>query len=151
MADHVPLSAENLRIACGVVLLREDGAALLQHRDNLPGLSAPDHWVFPGGGIHEGETEAECARRECREETGYDCAQLQCLSRFPFTCPDTGRRFSLSFWWSTYDGVTPVACFEGQEVRFVSRDAAPELLIPDYLLRVWDLALVEAKKTLPAA
>jgi 8-oxo-dGTP pyrophosphatase MutT (NUDIX family) len=34
---------------CGVVLLREDGAALLQHRDDIPGIADPGLWVFPGG------------------------------------------------------------------------------------------------------
>ena len=140
---------ETLPVACGVILLRADGAALLQHRDNRPGLSAPDHWVFPGGGQHDGETDADCARRECREETGYDCTVLGHVCDFPFTCPDIGRRFWLSFWWSRYDGVSPVACFEGQEVRFVPRAEAARLLIPDYLPRVWDLALAAAKKALP--
>ncbi len=30
-----------------------------------------DSWVFPAGGIDEGETPAEAARRECLEESGY--------------------------------------------------------------------------------
>ena len=34
---------------CGVVLLREDGAALLQLRDDRPDIQDPGIWVFPGG------------------------------------------------------------------------------------------------------
>lgn len=30
-----------------------------------------DSWVFPAGGVDEGETPAEAAARECLEESGY--------------------------------------------------------------------------------
>lgn len=34
----------------------------------------PSTWCFPGGGLEPGESPAECAAREMREETGYDAA-----------------------------------------------------------------------------
>lgn len=137
--------------AAGIVLLRADGAALLQLRDDKPGLSAPGHWVFPGGGCHAQETFADCARREFHEETGYLCAELHPLTEFAYTCPDVARVFSLSFWACRYDGVSPVHCYEGQEVRWVARAEAPGLRIPGYLPGVWDLALAALgpKKALP--
>lgn len=33
-------------------------------------------WRIPAGGAEDGETLAECARREMREEVGYDCEEL---------------------------------------------------------------------------
>ena len=135
--------------AAGVVLLRADGAVLLQLRDDQPGLSAPANWVFPGGGCDDGESCADCARREFHEETGYRCAELYQLTEFAYDCPDVQRSFWLSFWWSPYDGVRAVHCFEGQEVRFVPRPEALRLRIPGYLPGVWDLALAAAKKALP--
>jgi 8-oxo-dGTP pyrophosphatase MutT (NUDIX family) len=147
-----PRDSSRARTA-GVVLLRSDGAALLQLRDDKPGLSAPGHWVFPGGGCECDESFADCARREFHEETGYACAALHPLTEFAYECPDVARSFWLSFWWCRYDGVSPVHCFEGQEVRFVPRSEAASLRIPDYLPGVWDLALAAAgvKNALPPA
>ncbi len=125
----------------GVVLLRGDGAVLLQHRDDKPGLSARGLWVFPGGHCEPDETCQACARREFLEETGYDCQALEPLIEFDYLSADTGREFHLSFWWAAYDGTSPVYCYEGQEVRFVLRTEAERLGMPDYLTGVWDLAL----------
>ncbi|MBM3875786.1 MAG: NUDIX hydrolase [Verrucomicrobia bacterium] len=142
-----PPAVARARIS-GVVLLREDGASLLQHRDDKPGLSAAGQWVFPGGHCEPGETCRDCARREFLEETGYNCEALELLTEFDYLSPDTGREFRLSFWWASYDGVRPVHCFEGQEVRFMTRAEAPRHPMPDYVTRVWDLAL-DQKKTSP--
>ena len=39
-------------------------------RDDLPGLAWRGFWDLPGGGREGGETPADCARRETREELG---------------------------------------------------------------------------------
>lgn len=39
-------------------------------RVSLPWLDGPT-WTMPGGGIEDGESAAECTRREIQEETGY--------------------------------------------------------------------------------
>ena len=36
--------------------MRNDGAALLQHRDDISTISDPGPWVFPGGHLKWGET-----------------------------------------------------------------------------------------------
>ncbi len=133
------------RIA-GVVLLREDGAALLQHRDDKPGLPAAGLWVFPGGHCEPGESCGDGALRELLEETGYACAHAEMLIEFEYLSPDSGRIFCMSFWQADYDGVSPVQCFEGQEVAFIPRDEAGRLPAPDYLLDVWDRALTAREK-----
>jgi 8-oxo-dGTP pyrophosphatase MutT (NUDIX family) len=130
----------------GVLLFRDDGACLLQLRDDKPNLSAAGQWVFPGGHCDAGESDGACARRELREETGYDCAELSLVTEFDYVSPDTGRKYWLSFWQARYDGVSPVYCWEGQEMRFIPRSEIAGKPTPDYLIGVWDLALAQLKE-----
>lgn len=138
-------AAETIPRIGGVVLLRADGAALLQWRDHKPTITAAGLWVFPGGHCEDGESCRDCARREFREETGYDCPALRPLTEFNFVAPEHGRTYRLSFWQARYDGFSPVFCFEGQAMRFVSRSAMADKPTPDYMLPVWDLALTRAR------
>lgn len=133
----------SLRVG-GVVLLREDGAALMQLRDNKPNLNAAGQWVFPGGHCEEQEGCCDCARREFLEETGYDCAELKLVTEFGYTSPEAGQKYWFSFWWSRYDGYTPVYCYEGQEVRFIRPDEIAVGLMPEFIVPVWELALQAA-------
>ncbi|WP_179855106.1 NUDIX domain-containing protein [Paractinoplanes atraurantiacus] len=55
-----------LRPCCGVVVQDERGRVLLMRR------SGEGTWGLPGGGVEAGETWEQAARRECREETGWD-------------------------------------------------------------------------------
>jgi 8-oxo-dGTP diphosphatase len=56
-----------MKVRIVVVLLR--GAEILLMRHRWLGLS---YWVLPGGAVKDGETVADCARREMREETGLE-------------------------------------------------------------------------------
>src|SRR6266511_2189574 len=112
-----PGSLRPARIVAGVVLLRSDEAALLQLRDNKPGLNAAGQWGFPGGHCDAGETLEAGARR------------------------DFQSMYELSLFWCAYDGRQPVRCFEGQAVEFIPREKAAGLSMPDYVWRVWDIAL----------
>ncbi len=129
------------RRVAGVVLLRGDHSALLQLRDDKPGLNAAGLWVFPGGHCEEGESFEAAARREFREETGYDGAELQWVTTFYHPSDDGTVTFEIGFFAGRYDGVQPVHCFEGQKVEFIARDAAARLPMPEYVPRVWDRAI----------
>jgi 8-oxo-dGTP pyrophosphatase MutT (NUDIX family) len=120
-----------------VILLRSDGAALLQHRDNKPGLARAGMWVFPGGHGDPSESPEHCARREMEEETGYRCQDLTHLRTMRDQI-DENRVQELSLFLSLYDGKQPYECREGQELRFVTRIAAENLPMPKILLEVWD-------------
>lgn len=126
----------------GVVLLRADGAALLQLREEKPGLPDAGNWVFPGGHCDSGEAIAACARREFLEETTYRCERLQPLT--DFNSNGDGRRRHFSFFWEWFDATQELQCCEGVALQFVSRDKCPANT-PDYLPRVWDLALAAAQ------
>ena len=56
-----------MRIRAGVVLIEDGKVALIErHRAGL------DYFVFPGGGVDEGETSEQAAVREAMEELGVE-------------------------------------------------------------------------------
>ena len=124
-----------------VFVLRDDGAALLQHRDDKPGLRHVGKWVPPGGHLDSGESREECARRELREETAYDARVLHWLSSFLDTHDADWPPYELTIFWTRYDGVQPVRCLEGQALEFIRREDAVRYDIPAYLVREWDAAI----------
>jgi 8-oxo-dGTP pyrophosphatase MutT (NUDIX family) len=138
-----------LRQIAVVFLLRPDGAAVMQHRDDKAGLRHAGMWAPPGGHREPGETIEACARRELREETGYDCAELFRLDTVRDDPGDGGRPDDLHVFWARYDGVQPVRCFEGQAMEFIERARAPGYPIPRFLFEIWDRA-VRASSEVPA-
>ena len=56
-----------MRVRAGIVLLKDNQVALIErHRAGL------DYFVFPGGGVDEGETPEQAAIRETMEELGIE-------------------------------------------------------------------------------
>jgi len=61
-----------MRTRAGIVLIEDDKVALIErHRAGL------DYFVFPGGGVDEGETPEQAAVREAMEELGVEVAIKQ--------------------------------------------------------------------------
>ena len=142
MLDH-PIHSGHARVG-GIALLRADGAALLQHRDDKPGLPHAGLWVFPGGHCEPGESIEACAQREFFEETGYRCGALNELHTIRDLSVEGFPPVQLTVFWSRYDGVQPVHCFEGQALSFIERSEAHRHPMPDYLLHLWDMARSKA-------
>ncbi len=68
-----------MRIRAGIVLIEEDKVALIErHRAGL------DYFVFPGGGVDEGETPEQAAIRETMEELGLEVVIKQKLAEIHF-------------------------------------------------------------------
>src|SRR5512134_3205450 len=56
-----------MRTRAGIVLIQEDKVALIErHRAGM------DYFVFPGGGVDEGESLEQAAVREAMEELGIE-------------------------------------------------------------------------------
>jgi 8-oxo-dGTP diphosphatase len=136
-------------IICGVVLLNKQGEALLQHRDEKPGLRASGQWVFPGGHIEPGESLEEGAKREFLEETGYVCSGLKWLLSIDDVFYPESPFYPLHVFQDDYDGVQQVKCMEGQELRFVGLPEASELPMPTYQKCIWQFALEAVKSRRP--
>lgn len=63
----------------GLVVVQENAVLLVrQWRLLIDALS----WEIPGGRIEDGETPQEAAARECLEETGLECRNLEPLLNF---------------------------------------------------------------------
>lgn len=136
--DPIQLATDSSWVAA-VLLLRADGAALLQHRDSKPGLPHASMWVPPGGHCEPGEPLNACARRELLEETAYDCPDLRWLLVMRDSVD--GEAYPLAVFWAPYDERQVPQCLEGQALQFVSRARAADFPIPEYLVRIWDFAL----------
>jgi 8-oxo-dGTP diphosphatase len=61
-----------VRIRAGIVLIQDNNVALIErHRAGL------NYYVFPGGGVDDGESPEEAAIREAMEELGVEVAIKQ--------------------------------------------------------------------------
>lgn len=112
------------RVTVGVVLINSSGEVLMQLRDDRKDITDPGLWVVPGGGLDPGETLEDGAKREFFEETGYRVKDLVFVHSDSLERPN-GALEERYFFWSWYDGIQPIHCYEGQDVRFMS---ASELL-----------------------
>lgn len=127
------------------MLIRKDGAALMQLRDLKEGLRNSGKWVPPGGHAELDEDMKTCARRELLEETAYDCSNLQFLAEFEDHVKGWPP-YMLTIFWAYYDGIQQLQCMEGQDLKFIKRDQADSYDIPIYLLTLWDKALFAINK-----
>jgi 8-oxo-dGTP pyrophosphatase MutT (NUDIX family) len=66
-------------------IIRDHYSLLLRHCEHMTGHS---YWLFPGGGIEEGETEEQCVAREMFEETGLTVKVERLLFTQPMLQPD---------------------------------------------------------------
>lgn len=100
------------------VILIKDGQALMQLRDNKPGLPFANLWCVPGGGLNKGESAKKAVTREFKEETGYKLKNPIFLKEYTYEFIEGNPK--VTFFYEKYDGQQKIQCFEGQKMEFKS-------------------------------
>ena len=106
--------------AVGVVAVGDDGRLLLvgQHRYTLDEYS----WEIPEGGVEDGEALVEGARRELREETGYEAADWRGLGRITVSNSVTDEHGALFVATGLHAGEAAPEPSEDLAVRWATLD-----------------------------
>ncbi|WP_203712263.1 YunG family protein [Asanoa siamensis] len=115
-----PVSGDPVRIA--VVALTDSAGRLLLHLRAADAAAEPGQWALPGGHVEPGETPAEAAARELREETGLVADGLR--PTWTALRPDlTGAAPCVEV--HAFAGRT-IATTNGQDARFVREADLPQ-------------------------
>jgi len=103
---------------CAAVI-RDNGKILLASRDIDLGTGKVErYWEFPGGKIHDGESHADCMRRELLEEIGADVQVFDLMMQTVHSYPI--RNVHLYFYRCMFRERNPkLHCLDGQELRWV--------------------------------
>lgn len=102
--------------AAQVILIRKDGALVLQLRDNKPDIANPGMVSAFGGQIEQGETPLQAACREINEETNLDLSEKD-LTLFGFyqkTKAEHGEDVAVHYFTSSNIDDSCLQVYEGQ-------------------------------------
>ena len=127
-------------IAYGGVVINGSGRILLRRPRNLWGGYA---WTFPKGGPSSGETGAQAALREVREETGVEA---EIIARVPGEFPGTTAVASVFFLMSVVHDHGDFQLDETEAVAWATPDGARSMIgeTPSPTGRKRDVAVLEA-------
>jgi ADP-ribose pyrophosphatase YjhB (NUDIX family) len=132
-------SANSLVPAASAVVVDESGRIILQRRrDN-------EMWALPGGAMELGESVAECAIRETREETGLDVEVTGIVGIysdpkhvFAYDDGEVRQEFSICVLARVGGGAIQVSD-ESHEVKAFAPEEIDDLpMVPSIRLRVSD-------------
>ena len=102
-----------------VIIERDDQIVLVRRRN------PPHGWALPGGFIDPGESVAQAARREAKEETGLDVELTELLGVYSDPRRDPRGIFTIGTVFIARASGTPVGGDDAAEARFVALDALP--------------------------
>lgn len=132
-------AANSLVPAASAVVTDDAGRVLLQRRtDN--GM-----WALPGGAMNLGESVAECAVRETKEETGLDVEVVGIVGIysdprhvFGYSDGEVRQEFSICLLCQVVGGVLTVSDESTEVGWFTSDEAAALPMVPSIRLRLDD-------------
>ena len=132
------------------LLVTPDGRYLMQHRDNIPGITLPDHWSCFGGAIDPGDADAEAAvRREIKEELEFTAREARLFTEITAVLPFGEPRVDRMTFFEvpiTVEDVATMVLREGQGMALLT----PAALAAEPKAAPWDLCavLMHARKRL---
>lgn len=128
-------------VAAGVVALdAEDRIVLVgQHRYSLDA----DSWEVPEGGVPDGESVEDGARRELREETGVTAATWQELARVVLSNSVTDERAVLFLATDLTCGEAEPDATEALEIRWVPFDEALAMTLDGRITDVMSVVAIQ--------
>lgn len=132
-----------MRQIAALLLIRNDGKFLLQHRAD-DAKRAPGMWGFFGGGIEEGETPEQGLVRECQEELSITPTDF--TLQFERHCVWLEHEGILRVFVAPFEKQEPITQREGQGMGWFSLDDLNALpIIPNDKIAILDI-LVPSKK-----
>ena len=121
------------RVAAAVIV--HEGLVLVQTRAEAGPFQG--YWEFPGGGVEDGESVEDCARRECEEELGLTVRVLERLHVEDWSYPDV--RVCVEFLLCAPASAPEATPREGQELRWATRADLQSLRFLPANVRVLEL------------
>jgi 8-oxo-dGTP pyrophosphatase MutT (NUDIX family) len=112
-----------LEFSAGGLVIDEGGSVLLIRARDLRNRPV---WTLPKGTLNAGETSADAALREVREETGYRCEVVRALDPVTYWFQRRGRRIKKTVRWFLMRPIEKVGehDHEVDEVAWVDRAEA---------------------------
>jgi acetyl-CoA carboxylase carboxyl transferase subunit beta len=108
-------------VAVGLVARDRHGRLLLVARGHPPHKG---RWSLPGGRVEGGETLAEAAARELREETGLSAAVGE-IAGVVERIAEGYHYLIVDLWADLADNAVPVAAADAADARLVTLDELP--------------------------
>jgi 8-oxo-dGTP diphosphatase len=122
----------SVQTSATVLFVHPSGEVLLRLRDDRPDLPFPNQWDLVGGAVEHGETIAEAAVREVKEEIGIDVQGLEYFGEYPTDIHHHVFLAPLAL------PVEAIVLTEGQRLRYVSAPVARGLPLVPWVARLID-------------